>query len=147
MIVDGPWAAGGYAQHVTNLGVAPMPAGPSGPALPLTGVDGYNINPFGANIQLATDFAIRMVQPDIQAIYADVAYHIPSNPGVPPSQNEVSAQFAQAVVSGALRPQRPELGAFWDNFGNALNNVLDSAADPATEVATACTAMNTANGK
>jgi arabinogalactan oligomer/maltooligosaccharide transport system substrate-binding protein len=147
MIVDGPWAAGGYAEKVANLGVAPMPAGPSGPALPLTGVDGYNINPFGDNVQLATDFAIRMVQPDIQAIYADVAYHIPANANVPASSNDVSAQFATAVENGALRPQRPELGAFWDNFGNALNNVLDTGADPTTEVATACSAMNTANGK
>lgn len=147
MIVDGPWAAGGYAAKVANLGVAPMPAGPSGPALPLTGVDGYNINPFGSNVELATAFAIRMVQPDIQTIYANVAYHIPANANVPASSNSVSAEFATAVENGALRPQRPELGAFWDNFGNALNNVLDAAGDPATEVATACTAMNTANGK
>jgi len=42
MIVDGPWAAGGYAADVANLGVAPMPAGPAGPALPLVGVDGWN---------------------------------------------------------------------------------------------------------
>ncbi len=146
MIVDGPWAAGGYAADVANLGVAPMPAGPSGPALPLTGVDGYNINPYADSVDLAIDFAIRMVQPDIQAIYAATAYHIPSSPDVPPSDNEVSAQFAQAVLNGALRPQRQELGAFWDNFGNALNQVLDEAIDPATAVGEACTSMNAGNG-
>jgi arabinogalactan oligomer/maltooligosaccharide transport system substrate-binding protein len=146
MIVDGPWAAGGYAQHVTNLGVAPMPAGPSGPALPMTGVDGYNINPYADNVDLAIAFANRMVQPDIQAIYANVAYHIPAAKDVPASDNEVSAQFAQAVLNGALRPQRPELGGFWDNFGNALNEVLDSGTDPTEAVATACAAMNDANG-
>jgi arabinogalactan oligomer/maltooligosaccharide transport system substrate-binding protein len=146
MIVDGPWAAGGYATDVANLGVAPMPAGPDGPSLPLTGVDGYNINPYGDAIELATAFAIRMVQPDIQTIYASTAYHIPSSPDVPPSDNEVSAQFAQAVVNGALRPQRPQLGAFWDNFGNALNQVLDEGIDPATAVGDACASMDSANG-
>jgi arabinogalactan oligomer / maltooligosaccharide transport system substrate-binding protein len=145
-IVDGPWAAGGYVTDVENLGVAAMPAGPDGPALPLTGVDGYNINPYGSNVDLAIDFANRMVEPDIQQVYASVAYHLPSDPGVPPSDNEVSAQFAEAVQNGALRPQRQELGAFWDNFGNALNQVIEEDADPATAVEEACQAMNAANG-
>jgi len=146
MIVDGPWAAGGYVVDVENLGVAPMPDGPDGPALPMTGVDGWNINPYGDNVDLAVDFAIRMVQPDIQAIYADVAYHIPSNPSVPASENEVSAQFADAVQNGALRPQRQELGGFWGNFDNALNRVIDEDIDPVVAVDEACQAMNDANG-
>jgi maltose-binding protein MalE len=146
LIVDGPWAAGGYATDVSNLAVAPMPAGPTGPALPLTGVDGYNINPYGANPELAVAFANRMVEADIQQIFADTAYHIPSRTDVPPSENEVSALFAEAVVNGELRPQRQELGAFWDNFGNALNQVLDEGIPGETAVADACSAMNTANG-
>jgi len=145
MIVDGPWAAGGYVESIKNLGVAPMPKGPSGPALPLTGVDGYNINPYGPNAQLATDFANRMVQPDIEKIYADVAYHIPAAKDVPASSNDVSAQFADAVQKGYLRPQTPALDNFWGNFGNAMSQVLDEGADPTTAVADACSAMNSAN--
>lgn len=145
MIVDGPWAAGGYVESVANLGVAPMPAGPGGPALPLTGVDGYNINPAGSNVDLATAFATRMVQADIEKIYADVAYHIPAAVDVPPSSNDISAQFADAVQKGYLRPQTPALDNFWGNFGNALSQVLDEGADPTTAVADACAAMNQAN--
>ncbi|MEP7361293.1 MAG: extracellular solute-binding protein, partial [Chloroflexota bacterium] len=49
-IIDGPWAGGGYQEtHTDNLGVAPIPAGPGGPALPLTGVDGWTVNPNSAN--------------------------------------------------------------------------------------------------
>jgi arabinogalactan oligomer / maltooligosaccharide transport system substrate-binding protein len=146
MIVDGPWAAGGYAESVANLGVAAMPAGPVGPALPLTGVDGYNINPYGQNVQLATDFANRMVAPDIEKIYADVAYHIPAGQDVPASSNDISAQFADAVVKGYLRPQTPNLDNFWGNFGTAMSEVLDEGADPTTAVADACSEMNSANG-
>jgi arabinogalactan oligomer/maltooligosaccharide transport system substrate-binding protein len=147
MIVDGPWAAGGYVTDVANLGVAPMPAGPAGPALPLTGVDGYNINPYGPDPDLAIAFANRMTQPDIEKIYADVAYHIPAVKDVPPSDNEISALFATAVENGALRPQRVELNNFWGNFGLALSQVLDEGIDPATAVGTACSEMNAANGK
>jgi len=146
MIVDGPWAAGGYVQSVKNLGVVAMPAGPAGPSLPLTGVDGYNINPYGQNADLATQLATRLVQGDIQKLYADVAYHIPAAVDVPPSDNDISAQFAKAVQNGYLRPQTPLLNNFWGNFGNALQLVLESGADPTQAVADACSAMNTANG-
>ena len=45
LIVDGPWASGGYKEALKdNLAVAPMPAGPKGPSQPLTGVDGWYIN-------------------------------------------------------------------------------------------------------
>jgi len=144
IIVDGPWAAGGYVSNIANLGVAPMPAGPGGPALPLTGVDGWTINPNSANKELAVAFAKRMVQPDILAIFANTAYHIPADPSVS-STDPISLQFADAVESGLPRPQIPELGGFWGNFGNAQAQILEADADPTTAVAEACTAMDTAN--
>jgi arabinogalactan oligomer/maltooligosaccharide transport system substrate-binding protein len=143
-IVDGPWAAGGYSENVTNLGVAPLPAGAGGPALPFTGVDGWTINPHTANMDLALAFAKRMVQPDILKIFADLAYHIPADASVT-SADPISTQFAAAVASGLPRPQIPQLGGFWGNFGDALNHVIDEGADPQAAVATACTAMDVAN--
>ncbi|CAN5792029.1 extracellular solute-binding protein [soil metagenome] len=144
IIVDGPWAAGGYVAEVPNLGVAPMPAGPGGPALPLTGVDGWTINPNSPNKDLAIAFAKRMVQPDILQIFADTAYHLPADTSVT-SSDPVSDQFASAVESGLPRPQVPELGGFWGNFGDALAQVLDAGADPTEAVQTACDAMDAAN--
>jgi len=145
-IVDGPWAGGGYQEtHATNLGVAPLPAGAGGPALPLTGVDGYTINPNSANIDLAVAFAKRMTQPDILKIFADLAVHIPADTSVV-STDPLAGQFAAAVLSGLPRPQVPQLGAFWGNFGDALNHVIDEGTAPADAVTAACAAMNTANG-
>jgi arabinogalactan oligomer / maltooligosaccharide transport system substrate-binding protein len=144
IIVDGPWAAGGYVEDVENLGIAAMPAGPAGPALPLTGVDGWTINPNSANKDLAVAFAKRMVEPDILAIFANTAYHLPADPSIQ-STDAISLQFAQAVESGLPRPQVPELGGFWGNFGDALAQVLDAGADPTTAVQQACDAMDEAN--
>lgn len=144
IIVDGPWAAGGYVADVENLGVAAMPAGPAGPALPFTGVDGWTINPNSANKDLAIAFAKRMVEPDIMQIFADTAYHLPADPTVT-SSDPVSDQFATAVESGFPRPQVPELGGFWGNFGNAQAQILEAGADPTTAVQEACDAMDTAN--
>ncbi|MEA2676251.1 MAG: arabinogalactan oligomer / maltooligosaccharide transport system substrate-binding protein [Chloroflexota bacterium] len=145
-IIDGPWAGGGYLQtHPDNLGVAPLPAGPGGPALPLTSVDGWTVNPNSANVELAVAFAKRMTQPDILKIFADLAVHIPADASVS-SSDPLAAKFAAAVRFGLPRPQVPQLGAFWGYFGDALNHVIDEAADPATAVADACAAMNSANG-
>jgi arabinogalactan oligomer/maltooligosaccharide transport system substrate-binding protein len=144
-IIDGPWAGGGYQEtHPDNLGVAPIPAGPGGAALPLTGVDGWTINPNSANVELAIAFAKRMTEPDILKMFADLAVHIPADTSVV-STDPLAALFAAAVESGMPRPQVPQLGAFWNNFGDALNHVIDEGADPATAVTDACAAMNTAN--
>jgi arabinogalactan oligomer/maltooligosaccharide transport system substrate-binding protein len=144
-IVDGPWAGGGYEEtHATNLSVAPIPAGPGGPALPLVGVDGWTINPFSADKDLAVAFAKRMVEPDILKTFADLAVHIPADTSVV-STDPLAAAFATAVATGLPRPQVPQLGAFWGNFGDALNHVIDEGADPQQAVATACAAMNQAN--
>ena len=145
-IIDGPWEADKYRRtHPDNLGVAPIPDGPGGSAAPLTGVDGWTINPNSANVDLAVAFAKRMTQPDVLKTFADLADHIPANPGVV-SADPLAAQFAAAIESGVPRPQVPQLAAFWGNFGDALDAVIDEGADPGEAVAQACAAMNLANG-
>jgi maltose-binding protein MalE len=145
-IIDGPWAGDGYrAAHPNGVGVAPLPAGPAGPAKPMVSVDGWTINPHSANMQLALDFARRMTQPDIQAILSGQAIQIPADPSVQPA-DPLSAQFLAAAQAGTARPQVPQLAAFWGNFGDALGAVLDDGADPQQAVAAACAQMNSDNG-
>lgn len=145
LIIDGPWASGGYKTSVPALGVAPMPAGPSGPAQPLTGVDGWYINPSTADVQLAVDFALAMTTVDAQQIFVDKAGHIPANTSITIT-DPITQGFADAVATGFPRPQVKELDNFWGNFGNALQLTLETDADPVKAVADACAAMNTANG-
>ena len=60
LIVDGPWASGGYKEALgDNLAVAPMPAGPRARRSRLTGVDGWYINTNSENPDLAVAFASR----------------------------------------------------------------------------------------
>ncbi len=145
VIIDGPWAAGGYVESVPAVGVAPVPAGPGGPALPFTGVDGWLINPNSPNQQLAVNLALALTNPENQKVFADTAFHIPANASVT-IENPISEQFAAAVASGYPRPQSAQFGAFWGPFGDALNKVLDTGADPTAAVAEACAAMNSTNG-
>ncbi len=144
-IVDGPWASGGYKEAVPTTAVAPMPAGPVGPAQPLTGVDGWYINPNTPDVQLAVDFAKAMTTQAAQQIMVDVAGHIPANKNIAIT-DPITQGFADAVATGYPRPQVQQLDNFWGNFSNAWQLVLESGEDPTKAVADACAAMNEANG-
>jgi arabinogalactan oligomer/maltooligosaccharide transport system substrate-binding protein len=144
-IVDGPWASGGYKESVPTTAVAPMPAGPAGPSQPLTGVDGWYINPNTDDLQLAVDFALAMTDEAAQQTFVDVAGHIPANRNIGIT-DPITQGFATAVATGFPRPQQQQLDNFWSNFSNAWQLVLESDEDPVKAVADACAAMNEANG-
>lgn len=145
LIVDGPWATGGYKEAVAGVKSAPMPAGPSGPAQPFSGVDGWYINPATKDMDLAVDFALQMTNTANEQVFVDKAGHIPANKDNTIT-DPITQGFADAVATGYPRPQVKQLDNFWGNFGTAQQKILESGADPVTEIATACAAMNKANG-
>ena len=145
LIVDGPWASGGYKDALKdNLAVAPMPAGPKGPAAPLTGVDGWYINTNAKDPQLAVNFALEMVKTENEQIFVDTAGHIPADTTIAIT-DPITKMFGEAVKTGFPRPQIPQLDNFWGNFDNALKLVVQAHADPQKAATDACAAMNTAN--
>jgi arabinogalactan oligomer/maltooligosaccharide transport system substrate-binding protein len=147
LIVDGPWASGGYKEALgDNLAVAPMPAGPKGPSQPLTGVDGWYINANADNPDLAVAFALEMVKAENEQVFVDSAGHIPADKTIQVT-DPITQKFAEAVASGFPRPQVPELDHFWSNFDNALNLVIQKNEDPTKAATDACAKMNQENGK
>lgn len=146
IIVEGPWFTGdARAALGEDLGVAPMPEGPGGPAQPMTGVDGWYINASSADPDLAVAFALAMVSAENEQIFVDDAGHIPANANIEIS-DPITQTFAEAVETGFARPQNEELNNYWANFDNALAQVHEAGADPEQAVADACAAMNEANG-
>jgi len=147
-MVDGPWLTADLKTALGDkLAVAPMPAGPSGgDGNPMTGTDGWYINPNSPNADLAVQFALLMVGTANEQVFTDSAGHVPAAPGVTISDPIVQG-FADQAANGLARPQNAELNNYWGNFGNALNEVLDNGGDPTAQIATACSTMNSANGK
>ncbi|HYU49039.1 MAG TPA: extracellular solute-binding protein [Candidatus Limnocylindria bacterium] len=145
LIVDGPWASGGYKEALKdNLAVAPMPAGPKGKSAPLTGVDGWYINTNSKNADLAVAFALEMVKTENEQVFVDTAGHIPADSTIKIS-DPITQKFGDAVQTGFPRPQVPQLDHFWSNFDNALNLVVKKGENPAKAATDACTKMNTEN--
>jgi arabinogalactan oligomer/maltooligosaccharide transport system substrate-binding protein len=146
MIINGPWALGDYKAALgDDLGVAPMP-GADQPAGPLNGVDGFYVNVNTPNKDGAVALGLFLVSTESMQVYVDQAGHVPANTAVTVN-DELVAAFTTAAQTGVARPQVPELDNFWGPFGDAITKVVDGGADPATEIAAACTTMNTANGK
>jgi arabinogalactan oligomer/maltooligosaccharide transport system substrate-binding protein len=115
-ITNGNWAMGDYRTALGDkLGVAPLPAGPAGPATPLLGVDGFYFNPNSANQEAALEVALYLTSPAAQEIMMNEAGHVPANKNV-----EVTDPLIQGLLdafeNGYVRPQVPELGLYWSNF-------------------------------
>lgn len=147
IVVEGPWKTADFKKALAaDLGVAPIPAGPKGPATPLTGVDGWYINANTKNADNAVNFALYMTSPKVEQIFVDQAGHIPADKTLKIS-DPITQEFAKAVATGFPRPQVPELSAYWENFGNALSLAIDKGEDAKKVVADATAAMNKANKK
>lgn len=147
-IIDGPWQTADFRTALgENLAVAPIPAGPAGPANPFTGTDGWYINPNldPDQAKLAVDVALALTTPESMQVMTADAGHVPADPEVQIT-DPITQGFADAAEAGLPRPQNPQFGNWWAPFGDALNKVVDTGADPATAVQEACTLMNEASG-
>ncbi|HET9346748.1 MAG TPA: extracellular solute-binding protein [Candidatus Limnocylindrales bacterium] len=147
-MIDGPWQTADFRTALgENLAVAPIPDGPVAAANPFTGTDGWYINPNldPEQAQLAVNVALAMTSPEAMQTFVDDAGHVPANPSVQIT-DPITQGFADAAAAGLPRPQNEQFGNWWEPFGNALNQVVDTGADPATAVAEACTLMDEASG-
>jgi len=147
-IIDGPWQTADFRTALGDkLAVVPIPSGPGGAANPFTGTDGWYINPNldADQAQLAVNVALALTSADSEQVFVDDAGHVPANPAVSISDS-ITQGFSDAAAAGLPRPQTPQFNNWWGPFGDALNKVIDTGADPATAIADACALMNEASG-
>jgi len=145
-IIDGPWTTADFRTALGDkLAVTKIPAGPGGNANPFTGTDGWYVNPNSPNQDLAVAFALEMVKAENEQVFVDDAGHIPADPAATIS-DPITQGFADAAADGLPRPQNAQFNNWWGPFGDALNKVIDTGADPTQSVADACAAMNEASG-
>ena len=144
--IDGPWQSGDLSKALGDkLAVVAGPSGPGGAWAPMTAPDGFYINASSQNVDLAKQFALQFLLPANEQVFAD-AGHLPANTTIKPT-DPIAQSFAALMPSGFARPTAKELNNYWGNFGNALAAAIDKGDSPTTLVATACSAMDKANGK
>ena len=144
--IDGPWQSGDLSKALGDkLAVVAGPSGPGGAWAPMTAPDGFYINASSSNVDLAKQFALQFLLPANEQVFAD-AGHLPANTTLQPT-DPIAQSFSALMPSGFARPTAVELNNYWGNFGNALAAAIDKGDSPTTLVATACSAMDKANGK
>jgi arabinogalactan oligomer / maltooligosaccharide transport system substrate-binding protein len=146
-VVSGPWMLGAFSDSLgDNLGITPLPAGPVGNATPLTGIDGWYLNPNSTNQQAAIDLALFIFGKEGAQVYTDIAKDPMARTDVTASDPMIGT-FADIAANGFPRPQSAEFGNWWGAFNDATTKVLEGQAEPAPAVVEACGTMNTANKK
>ena len=139
-ITNGNWAMGDYQKALgDNLGVAPIPAGPSGPATPLLGVDGYYINPNSQNKEAAIEVALYLTGAKAETEMMK-AGHVPAITTVTVT-NPLLQGLLDAFKNGYVRPQVTQLGLYWSNFCG-MDQVFEKGVDATTWVKDATAAAN-----
>ena len=115
-ITNGNWAMGDYLNALGDkLAVAPLPAGPKGPATPFLGVDGFYFSPNSQNMDGALQVALYLTNKNSQEAMMNDAGHVPANTTVEVT-NPLIQGLLDAFANGYIRPQVPQLGLYWSNF-------------------------------
>ncbi len=117
-IINGNWAMGDYQNVLGNkLGVAPLPAGPNGPASPMLGIDGFYFNPNSTNKEIALEVALYLTNKQSQTIMMNEAGHVPVNTSAEIT-NPLIESLVTAFENSYVRPQSSQIGKYWGNFCN-----------------------------
>jgi arabinogalactan oligomer/maltooligosaccharide transport system substrate-binding protein len=122
-----------------NLAVAPLPAGPAGPATPLLGVDGYYINPNSQVKDAAIDVALYLTGKTAEEEMMN-AGHVPAITTVTVT-NPLLKSLSDSFKNGYVRPQVTQLGLYWSNFCGT-DQVFEKGVAPATWLKDATAAAN-----
>jgi maltose/maltodextrin transport system substrate-binding protein len=143
MVINGPWAWGGFKTSGINFGVAPLPSIGGKPALPFVGVTSFAINAASPNKDLAVELIENYILTDdgLKAWNANGNLGALADLSVGEEQKadpNVAVTLANASI-GIPMPSNPEMGAFWSAMGPALSNITTKAQDVKTALDDAAT--------
>ncbi|MEP7134391.1 MAG: extracellular solute-binding protein [Chloroflexota bacterium] len=141
-IWNGNWALGDYKKALGDkLGVVALPAGPSGPAKPMLGIDGFYINPNSANQAAAVEVALYLSNAASQTVMMNQAGHVPVRTDVTITDPLIQGLVDAFNKGATIRPQVPELGKYWSNFCGS-DAIYEKGTSPADFVTAAVAAAN-----
>jgi maltose-binding protein MalE len=142
MWITGPWALADIRASGVPYAVAPIPAGTT-EARPFTGNQGFMLNAFSPNLQLAAAFLTEYIATEevMMALFeAD-----PRIPAFLPVRNMIEDEdilfFSTSAANGDPMPAIPQMSAVWSAWGNAVTLIYQQQGDPADIFAEAAAAV------
>lgn len=149
-LVDGPWAMGELRTVLGDaLTVAPLPAGPAGPAQPWLYSDGLFVNPTISPEQqtIALNTALYFSSDEAGTFLATVGGMLPAARNADLSTTPLLQGFAAQAANATAMPTIPEMNNVWSYGSDMIIKALTGVGDPPAIVAETTTLINEANGK
>jgi arabinogalactan oligomer/maltooligosaccharide transport system substrate-binding protein len=150
LFIDGPWSMGALRERFgADLGVAPLPAGPAGPARPWLSADGVFLNAAASPYQqeLALTLARYMTNAESASLLAHIAGRLPAHRHADLGGDPLVAGFAAQAATAIPLPHDAEMEEVWGYAGDMIAQTLGGTATAEEAVLEAATLINEANGK
>jgi len=133
MIVNGPWSTADILQgpefkSPSNLGVAPVPKGPTGKQGSPVGGNGFVISRNSKNVAAAYKFIYFLTNNAAQAAFASKNNLLPSRVSSYKIQsvktNRIIGDFLKQMKVATARPVDPKAGQIYADFGPNVQKIL-----------------------
>jgi len=132
MMITGPWAIGDIEGAGVPFAVSAIPGTEEVEnGRPFLGVQGFMVNSFSENKQLASLFLTDYIATEdaMQQIFDAGDRPAAFVPVRDNTENEVLTSFGEAGVNGLAMPAIPEMSAVWTSWGNAVALVVQGTAE------------------
>lgn len=136
MVINGPWAWGGYEQNGIEFGLAPYPAVDSKAGKGFIGVLSAAVNASSPNMDLAKEFIENylLTEEGLDSVNSDKPLGVVTHKKFMKSlisstkkEDKAKAALLQSAAKiwgmGEPMPNIPEMSAFWANMGPALTAI------------------------
>ena len=144
-VISGPWMSSAFVGAGMDVSILPVPSAGGEEARPFAGVQLAYVGAYAQNKADALDFVLNFIgSEEIQIKLYEELGRVPALKSAAQSEivqaDEHIAGFAEAGKNALPMPNIPAMGAFWDDWGNAIIDILNgNAADPAARWAQAVT--------
>ncbi len=150
LFIDGPWSIRELRERFgDDLGVAPLPDGPGGPARPWLGADGVFLNAAVPDERLehALALARHITGADSASQLAQIAGRLPAHKDADLGGDALLTGFSFQADTALALPHHAEMDEVWGYAEEMIAQALDRAATPEEAVVQAATLINEANEK
>lgn len=148
--IDGPWALADLRNTFGDeLAIAPLPAGPAGPAKPWLYSDGLFVNPTISPEQqtIALNVALFFSSDQAGSTLAAIGNLLPAARNADLADTPLLQGFAQQAENTIAMPISPAMNDIWTYGSDMIIKSITGVAEPATIVAETATLINEAAGQ
>jgi len=124
-----------------DIGVTPLPDGPSGPASPWVNLEGVYVNSYSEDIPAALELAVFLTNRESAQLFADVIGRIPVRTDIVLNDPELEKLLASVNHSEPMLPKEIAVN-YWLAFGELFRQVLEDQISPQEGLVQACAMIN-----